>query len=134
MNPYAPFTREDQLTNKFKALPAASASAVTDSLDLGGAGILGKVEFEFGHEALPALVDSKTVTLTIQDSADNVTFSTVFDVAALLSMGAGGNGTDPAFSTVKLPSTTKRYIRARASVTAAGGDNTAKKFYLKAKY
>lgn len=134
MNKYVQFLREDALTSLEKALPAAGASAYTDWIDLGGAGILGQVEFQISNEAVPSLADAKTLTLVLEHSADKATVVTHTDVAALVSTGAGGAGAVAASSQFKLPSTTRRYIRAKATVQAAGGDNTAKKFFLKAKF
>lgn len=127
------YDREDKAVNLSKALPAAAATAYTDALYVGN-GRLNDYEFEIGHEAVPSLADAKTVTIKLQDSADGVTFADVAVLASLVSTGAGGAGAAANAVRVSLPSTVRNYIRASATVLAAGGDNTAKDFYLKGKF
>lgn len=118
-----------------KALPAASATAYTDALDLKGEKFLAEdIEFVLYAEATPSLVDTKTVTYSVEQSDDGVTFAAHPDVASVVKTGAGGVGATAFTSRFKLPSGSKRYIRGKAVVLAAGGDNTAKKFGLKAKF
>ena len=123
-------TTVEQAALKTKALPAAAATAYTDSIEV-GTGIHVK-EFEVRLElpALPALVDAKTVTVTLQDSADNTTFADIEELATLVVTGAGGVGCTAATREVRLPSSTEKYIRAKIAVLTAGGDNTAKSLTL----
>ncbi len=126
---------EDENFYVEKAVAAAAATAYTDSLDLVGEKFFAEnIEFIVGHEALPDLVDDKTLTLSLEQSDDNVTFEAHADVAALVTTGVDTPGADAAHSRFRLPSGTKRYIRAKGVTLAAAGDNTAAKFYLKAKF
>lgn len=109
-----------------KALPAAAATNYTDALDLGQAKVqsLEQVEFELAIPATPALVDAKTITWAVQDSADNVTFAAVDPAITTGTLGAGGAGAAAKTVRFRLPSTTRRYVRVSQTVLAAGGDNT----------
>jgi hypothetical protein len=117
---------QDALLTVTKALPAAAASNSSDSIDLGSAGpaVLERVNLEISVPALPALVEDKTVTITIQDSADNSSFAAVTGLSTFVITGGVGNGAAAATRTVRLPPTTRRYINALQAVLTAGGDNT----------
>ena len=71
------------------------------------------------------MVDAKTITVTIEHSADNSSWSTCTDVPAQVTTGAGGNGGPAIAYQFKLPIGLKRYVRLGQAVLAAGGDNTA---------
>lgn len=116
---------------KTVALPAAGASAQTDSLDLlQGSDQEAHFEVELSLPALPSLADDKSVTVTLKDSEDDASFDAIAALAALVVTGAGGSGSAAASRKVRLPSDTRRYLRADVAVEAAGGDNTAKALTL----
>lgn len=125
---------QDASLIKTKVLPAAAAANYSDSLDLGST-TLGPVadgiELDISIEATPSLVDDKTITLTVKDSADDSTFTAIPSLATLVQTGAGGVGAAAASRRIKLPPSTRRYIRLDAAVLTAGGDNTAKSYTLK---
>lgn len=110
-----------------KALPAAAANNDATAIDLGSV-TLGAaaeaVEVLISVPALPALVDAKTVTITLQDSADNSSFTAITGLSTLVITGAGGVGASATTRRVKLPSTCRRYLRFNSAVLTAGGDNT----------
>lgn len=108
-------------------LPAAGATAYTPSLDFGSAGdpVLEEVEVEIAIPATPDLADDKTITCTLQDSADDSSFGDIEEFAAVVITGAGGVGAAASSTKLRLPRTTKRYVRLKTVVLAAGGDNTA---------
>jgi hypothetical protein len=118
---------------KTKALPAAAATAYSDSLDLGavtpgpvGSSLLMRISVP----ALPALVEDKTVTLNLQHSADDSTFVNVPTTGNMVVTGGSGNGADAVAFDFYLPPNVLRYIRASAAVLTAGGDNTGVSFGL----
>jgi hypothetical protein len=80
--------------------------------------------------ALPSLADTKKATITLEDSADGTTFAAIPGLAALEVTGAGGAGAVAANRRVRLPADVRRYLRAKAAVEAAGGNNTAKSLTL----
>ncbi len=119
---------KDALLITTKALPAAAASNSHDGIALGArtspnGTFTGDVELEISWPALPALVDAKTVTFTVQDSADNVTFATLGLTHVLT--GAGGAGVAAGTKRFRLPRTVKAYVNVLQAVLTAGGDNTA---------
>jgi hypothetical protein len=120
---------KDAELTKTKALPAAGASASTDSIEI-GAGLPEEVQLQVSVEALPSLADTKKNTVTIEHSDDNSTFVAVPELATLVQTGASGTGAAAAVRTVYLPPSVKKYVRATAAVDASGGDNTAKKVTL----
>jgi hypothetical protein len=113
---------------KTSALPAAAANNSTAAIDLqqAAAGVnLDKVDVEVAVPATPSLVDAKVITFTIQDSANGTDFDAVTGLSTLVVTGAGGAGAAAATRTVKLPTGTRRYIRANAAVESGGGSNIA---------
>ena len=111
-----------------KALPAAGAAAVSDSVDLyadevGPVGANLEVHLEL--PALASLVDDKTCTITFQDSADDSTFAAVAGAPTLTLTGAGGAGAAADKVRFYLPPATRQYVRFSVAVAASGGDNTA---------
>jgi len=117
--------RDDDLSVT-TALPAAAANADSASLDLGAFSIaaLENTELEISIPATPDLTDDDTITLTVQDSADDSTFATVTELEPLVVTGAGGAGAAAASIKYRLPSSTRRYINVNAAVLTGGGDNT----------
>lgn len=109
------------------ALPAAGASADTPSINLATttSGRARRVELLVSVPATPSLVDTKTITFTVQDSADNSSFAAVADLPAIVSTGAGGVGAAAISRRFKLPIGLRQYIRLDIAVLAAGGNNTA---------
>jgi len=64
--------------------------------------------------------------VTLEDSADGITFANIAALASLEVIGAGGAGAATITRKVRLPSDVRQYIRAKVAVEAAGGNNTAK--------
>lgn len=119
--------RDEQL-KVTKALPAAAATNYSDSIDLrdSAPGIkMRNAEIEVALPATPSLVDDKTVTLTLQDSADDSTFADIEQLAAIVVTGAGGGGGSAVTRKFKLPEDVKRYVRLKQAVLTAGGSNVA---------
>jgi chemotaxis response regulator CheB len=118
----------DTNLKKTKALPAAAATNYSDSIDLldSAPGIkMRNAEIEVALPATPSLVDAKTVTLTLQDSADNSTFAAIPTLATVVATGVSTSGAAAITRLFKLPETARRYIRLKQDVLTAGGDNTA---------
>jgi hypothetical protein len=110
-----------------KALPAAGATNDSDSIDLGttSGGRVPRVELQVSLPATPSLADTKHVTLTVYDSADNSSFAAVADIPAISIVGAGGVGAAAYSHNFKLPLGIRKYLRLHQAVEAAGGDNIA---------
>ena len=110
------------------ALPAANANNNTASIDLGDAAPGGATEFfdvRITVPALPSLADGQTITLALQDSADNTTFAAIGEFASFVRTGAGGTGAAAADRQIKLPATVRRFIRLNQAASATAGNNTA---------
>lgn len=124
--------RRDAALTVTKACPAAGANHNTATIDFGAAGdaSLQHIELEIAIPALPSLADTKTLTVKLQDSADNTTFADIAELASFVVTGVSTSGSAAATRTVRLPSTTKRYVQANLAVAASGGDNTAKSVTL----
>jgi len=112
-----------------KACPAAGANHNTDTIDLGcknpGASVE-SFEVEIAIPALPSLEADKTLTVKLQDSADNTTFADVEQLASVVVTGVSTSGSAASTVVVRLPSDVKRYVQANLAVASSGGDNTAK--------
>lgn len=124
----------DANLTKTKVLPAAAGANAGNSIDLGQTTLgplADDLEVLVEIEATPDLVDDKTITLTLKDSADDSTFAAIPSLATLVQTGASSAGAAAASRRYKLPPTTRRYIRLEAAVLTGGGDNTAKNYTLK---
>ena len=122
-------TLNDAQLIKTTALPAANATANGASIDLDTSLETHLFDVSLSVPATPALVDTKLITLTLQDSADNTTFAAITGLSTLVVTGTASGG--PATERiVRLPPTTRRYIRASAAVESGGGNNTAVSFTL----
>lgn len=124
----------DANLTKTKALPAAAAANYSNSIDLGQTTLgpaADHIEVEISIPATPALVDDKTIILTLKDSADDSTFTAIPAIATLTQTGAASAGAAAASRRFKLPPSCRRYLRLDAAVLTAGGDNTAVSYTLK---
>ncbi|HQL22629.1 MAG TPA: hypothetical protein PLY49_12855 [Opitutaceae bacterium] len=123
-------TRRDVALTVTKACPAAGANHNTATLDLKSttAGAFAdSVEVEIVIPALPSLAEGKTLTVKLQDSADDSTYADIPELAAIVVTGAASAaGSAAATRVIRLPSSAKRYLQANLAVATAGGDNTAK--------
>lgn len=123
----------DKLLTVTKALPAAAANHNSGTLDLGCATpypAIRKVALKLNVPALTALVDAKTVTIKVQDSADDSSYADVAGLDSLVLTGAGGAGCAAAEKVWNLPDAIRRYVQVNIAVLTAGGDNTAKSITL----
>jgi len=125
------------LDNNFvvtRALPAAASSTVNStSFDLGDA--IAGVPFVTTETInlvviAPALTttilpDTRTMTYTVQDSADDSSYAAIGTLAAQVQTGAGGAGAATATYTFKLPPNTRRYIRLSIASGASTTDASA---------
>lgn len=114
---------------KTVALPAAAASASTAAIDLGvpNADQIGVVKVTITLPALPALVDDKTVTVSLTDCATSGgSYTAIPGVGNLVVTGAGGAGAAAKTWVLYLPPHTKQFLKGKADVLTGGGDNTAK--------
>lgn len=111
-----------------KALPAAAAAHNTSSFDLDQieGGQIEGVEAEIVIPALTALVEAKTVTIKLQDSADDSSFADVDPLVQTSVVGATGNGCAAKTVRFRFPPGTRRYVALNIAVAASGGDSTAK--------
>ena len=112
-----------------KACPASNKNHNTDTIDLGcknpGASVE-SFEVEIAIPALPNLAADKTLTVKLQDSADNTTFADVEQLASVVVKGVSTDGSAASTVVVRLPSDVNRYVQANLAVAGSGGDNTAK--------
>lgn len=125
--------RKDASLISTKALPAAGANVDCDKFDLEATNLWPAseaIDVILSLPATTALVATKVITFTFQDSADGTTFAAIPQLATFTVTGKTGNGSDATSTTVKLPPSTKRYINVNASVPADAGTVTAQSFTL----
>jgi len=128
-----PNTRTLQDTNLqvTVALPAAGANVTSSSIDTAcNPDRVPEIEALISVPVTPALVDAKTLTVTLYDSADNVTFAAVAQLPAFAVTASGGAGGAAISQQFKIPLGTRRYIAINCAITASGGDSTAVKATL----
>lgn len=114
-----------------RAFPAANANANCTAIDLGartspGGTLPSDTQLEISWEALPNLVDSQSITFTVQDSADNSSFTSLRITHVIT--GGTGNGLAAGKKRVHLPADIRRYVNVNAAVGASAGNNTAQYF------
>jgi len=116
---------KDAKTTVSKVFPAAGVADDTTTIDLQSAGYKPEtMALNIAWPALPALVDTKTIIFTVKDSADDSSYATINGGPTYTLTGAGGVGVAAGNINLRLPATTRRYIRVNRAVLAAGGDNT----------
>lgn len=108
--------------------PAQNTNVDSDSLDLVLAGnvIRESMELVIAADAVPNLANGQTLTITVQDSADDVTFTAVPQLKTVVQTGGGGVGAAAASQRFALPSTIRRYVNINIAASVTAGDNTAK--------
>lgn len=116
----------DLLLDVSRALPAQNTNANSTAIDLKQ--VLPDTlpeHFEF-QISVPATTTAtgQTITITIQDSADNSTFATVEQLEPLLLTGAS-NATALTTRNFRLPSDVNRHVRVNIAMSATTGDQTA---------
>ena len=105
-----------------KALPAATATNVSDSFDLGATGLKPEnVEVEINVPAIAAHTTANNTTLTLHDSADNSSFAEVVPMTQVKVLGVVSTGSVAIVARFRLPPNTRRYIA--FSQTAGATDN-----------
>jgi len=116
------------------ANPAQNNNKNSDSLDLVLAGNVSRESMEFVIEmdAVANLANSQTITATIQDSADDSSYTAVAELEPVVQTGGGGVGAAAKAARFALPSSIRRYVRVNIACSATAGDNTASNvtFYL----
>jgi len=89
------------------------------------------MEWRLTVPACPDLVNDKTIIYSIETDNDVAFGSAKVVNANLITMtGAGGVGCAAVDERFKLPSDSERDVRVKATVLAAGGDNTGISFTL----
>jgi len=116
---------QDALKTVTKALPAANANHNTDTIDLEQTvgGQIENIAFEVVVPATPALVESKKITIKVQDSADDSSYADIDPLISTTIVGGTGGG-EAKTVRFRLPPTARRYIRLNLAVENGGGDNT----------
>lgn len=109
-----------------KSLPAAAANHNTDPIDLEQefGGLLENIAFEIKIPALPALVEAKTLTVQVMDSADGLSFAPVDPNIRKVITGGVGNGAAAWKGRFRLPPGARRYVALNLAVETGGGNNT----------
>jgi hypothetical protein len=101
----------DALLIVTKALPAATATNVSDSIDLGTTGYKPEnVEVEISVPAMPLHVTANNTTLTLHDSADNSSFAEVDPLTQTKILGVVTVGSSAKTVRFRLPPNVRRYI------------------------
>jgi hypothetical protein len=125
------FAVADKELNRTKALPNGAANVSTDVLDLGHGTmgrLLAQMEFLVSAPAMNTteMPNSKTMIYSIETDND-VAFGspTVVNAALITQTGAGGVGCAAASARFRLPTNCERYVRIKATGSAAGNSSTA---------
>jgi hypothetical protein len=119
-------TRKDVNFLVTRSLPAQNSNNNSTAIDLEIAApqLAGEYcEVEFSIPATTCAT-GQTITVTLQDSADNSTFTQIDECETLVLTGAS-NATAAAIRRWRLPRTCLRYIRVNIAMSATTGDQTA---------
>ena len=120
----------------YEATFSFTSSTTTDyspSLDLGQivGGDVEHIVAQWDIPAIASLADNKSVTLTLQDSADNITFADVDPATTTSVTGASSAGNAAKDARFRIPPITRRYIRFKAVVTSSSGISGTQKIYFR---
>lgn len=115
---------QDASLSKNVALPNAANTANTNAVDLGQ--VTPFPITEAFHVKLSTTTgngaNNKNITIKLQDSADNSSFTNIAALGALTVTDNNAAGYPAGSLTVSLPPATRRYIRAQATGEANGGN------------
>ena len=116
----------DVQTARALANPAASANASSSAIDLGpgGGSFIQNGQIRIDVPALPNLGNTETLTITIQDSADNSTFATAVGYATIVVTGPASGGSLAQTFRRSINQGLRRYVRIN-SARNTGGNVTA---------
>lgn len=119
-------TRKDVNFIVSRTLPAQNTNNNSTSLDLEIAAPYFAGEYTEVEFYIPATTcaTGQTITVTLQDSADNSTFTQIDECETLVLTGAS-NATAAATRRWRLPRTCLRYVRVNIAMSATTGDQTA---------
>ena len=115
--------QRDALLTLTKALPAATATNLTDAIDLEQVGgpKPENVEIEVSVPAMPLHTTANNTTLTLHDSADNSTYAEVVPLHQVKVLGVVSTGSVAILTRFRLPPNVRRYIK--ISQTAGATDD-----------
>ena len=115
---------KDALATVSKALPAAGANNDTDEINIGGEGPHREgLKLLVEVPETPALVDTETITFTLQDGATGAT-ATSNPGQTYTITGVNTPGADAVDFYFDIPQGAGEYILVNQAVSASGGDNT----------
>jgi len=119
-------TRKDVNFMVSRTLPAQNTNNNSTSLDLEIAAPYFAGEYTEVEFYIPATTcaTGQTITVTLQDSADNSTFTQIDECETLALTGAS-NATAATTRRWRLPRTVLRYIRVNIAMSSTTGDQTA---------
>ena len=135
--PQVSYDMQDALLQSIIALPAQSGTATSASIDLGTStpSLVGThADVVVTVPAIPGFTATTgTYTMSIHDSADNVSFAAVnqADVGVgtgtlnVILTGVATTGTAALSARFRLPPTVRRYIRLNIAANASTGTNTS---------
>lgn len=108
-----------------KAAPADGASNQSPTIDLGAGPFKPEeMEVEISFPAIAALADTKTLTITLQDSADDSSYADTDPVISTSVVGVSTNGSAAKKVRFRLPASTRRYIQFTQTAVASAGTIT----------
>ncbi len=119
-------SRQDLNLSINRTLPAQNSNNNSSSIDLGTATqtqVGSNTEVQV-YVPATACATGQTITVTIQDSANDSSFAQVAQLETLVLTGVS-NATSETTRTWRLPSTVRRYIRINVACSATTGDLTA---------
>ena len=102
---------QDAVFSTSKALPAASATNVSSSFDLGNVGFKPEeLEVEISVPAMALHVTANNTTITLHDSADDSSFAEVVPMTQVKVLGVVSTGSVAVLCRFRLPPNVRRYI------------------------
>lgn len=129
--PQVSFSNTDALLTITTALPTQGNTVNSASIDLGIANpaIAGtNCDLVINAPDGAALTTGQTLTLTIQDSADNSSFTAVAGFSGYIVTGVSNLVPVGSSRTVRLPPIVRRYIRVVCAASATAGTSASNSF------
>jgi len=103
------------------ALAQAGSNSAAFDLDQVAGGLIEGLQLEVAIPAVAGISDTKVLTFTLQDSADNSSWAAVDSGVSTTITASGGAGTAAKTVEFPLPPNTRRYVRVAQTATATAG-------------
>ena len=125
------YRNDEALTIRLN-MPGTGKTVTSSPIHIGQTGGIDSAVISLTHEALPALAADKTMTLTVESSADGADWEEL-TAPKLTATGTESNGADSGEVLMRIPLEAGPWLRLKIEASTSAGDNTAQEAVLAVK-